>query len=72
MNYIKIFRNSQALYVSVGKNYSEYQIMHILLDNFCQGGKYSAQIDIHQVELIREENPTDKKYLSIHLCRMTI
>ena len=38
MNYIKIFQNSQALSVSVGNNYSEYQLLHIFLDNFHQGG----------------------------------
>ena len=39
--------------------------MHIYLDKFCQGGKYSAQIASHQAELRREENFTDKKYLYI-------
>ena len=38
MNYIKIILNTQALSVSVGKNYSEDQLMHILFDNFNQGG----------------------------------
>ena len=42
MNYIKIFQHSQALSVSVEKKYSEYQLMHIFLDNFYQGGEYSA------------------------------
>ena len=37
-NYIKIFQNAQALLVSVGKFYSEDQLMHIFLDNFHQGG----------------------------------
>ena len=44
MNYIKIFQNEQALSVFVGNTYSENQVMHIFLDNFHQGGKYSAQI----------------------------
>ena len=35
------------------------------MDNFCQGGKYSAQIAIHQAELKIEETFTDQKYLSI-------
>ena len=39
--------------------------MHIFLDNFHQGGKYSDQIASHQAELRREENFTDQKYLSI-------
>ena len=47
MNYIKRFQNSQAFSFSVGKNYSEDQLMHIFLDNFHQGGKYSAQIASH-------------------------
>ena len=39
--------------------------MHTFLDNFHQGGKYSAQIAIHQAELRREEKFTDKKSLNI-------
>ena len=39
--------------------------MHTFMDNFHQGGKYSAQIASHQAELKREENFTDQKYLSI-------
>ena len=39
--------------------------MHIFLDNFHQGGKYSAQIAIHQAELRREGKFTDQKSLSI-------
>ena len=65
MNYIKRFQNAHALSVLVGNNYSEYKLMHILLDNFHQCGTYSAQIDSHQEELRREENFTDQKYLSI-------
>ena len=34
INCIKIFQNIQDLSDSVGNNYSEYQLMHILLDNF--------------------------------------
>ena len=37
MNYIKRFQNAQALSVSVGDSYSEYQLMHKLLDNVYQG-----------------------------------
>ena len=37
-NYTKRFQNEQALSVSVGNTYSEYQLMHILLDNFHKGG----------------------------------
>ena len=65
MNYIKRFQNAQDLSVSVGNTYSEDQLMHTFLDNFHQGGKYSAQIASHQVELRREENFTDQKSLSI-------
>ena len=39
--------------------------MHTSLDNFHQGGKYSAQIPSHQAELRREEKFTDKKSLKI-------
>ena len=42
INYIKIFQNAHALSVSVGNSYSEDQLMHTFLDNFHQGGKYSA------------------------------
>ena len=65
MNYIKIFQNAQDLSFSVGNNYYEYQLLQMFLDNFHQGGKYSAQISIHQAELRREEKFTDQKYLSI-------
>ena len=65
MNYIKIFQYAQALSVSVGNNYSEDQLMHIFVDNFHQGGKYSTQIAIDQVELRREGKFTDQKSLSI-------
>ena len=51
INYIKRFQNAHALSVSVGKSYSEDQLMHTFLDNFHQGGKYSAQIASHQAEL---------------------
>ena len=39
--------------------------MHTFLDNFKQGGKYSAQIASHQAELRREEKFTDQKSLNI-------
>ena len=55
MNYIKIFQNAQDLSVSAGKNYYEDQFMHNFLDNFHQGGKYTAQTASHQAELRREE-----------------
>ena len=65
MNYIKIFQNAEALSVSVGKFYLENKMMHTFMDNFHQGGKYSAQIASHQAELRREEKFTDQKSLSI-------
>ena len=65
MNYIKKFQNAQALSVSMGNIYSWYQLMHIVLDNFHQGGKYTSQISNHQVELRMKETFTDQKYLSI-------
>ena len=40
-------------------------MMHTFMDNFSQGGKYSAQIASHQVELRREENITDQTLLKI-------
>ena len=65
INYIKRFQNAHALSVSVGNSYSEEQLIHTFMDNFHQGGKYSAQIASHQAELRREETFTDQKYLSI-------
>ena len=65
INYIKRFQNSHALSVSVGNSYSEYQLMHTFLDHFHQGGKYSAQIAIHQAELRREGKFTNQKSLNI-------
>ena len=65
MNYINIFQNAQDLSVSVGNSYTENNLMHILLENFHQGGKYTSQIASHQAELRREEKFTDQKYLSI-------
>ena len=64
MNYLDMFQNSQALSVSVVHNFGD-QLMHIFLDNFHQGGKYSSQIARHQAELRRERNFTDQTYLSI-------
>ena len=60
INYIKRFHNAHALSVSVGNSYSQDQLMHTFLDNFHQGGKYSAQIAIQQAKLRREETFTDK------------
>ena len=65
MNCIKSFLNTQALSVSVGNSYSEYHFMHIFLNNFHKGGKYTEQIASHQVELRREGKHTDQKSLSI-------
>ena len=47
MNYTRRFQNTQALSVSSVKGYSEDQFIHIFLDNFYQGGKYTAQIASH-------------------------
>ena len=65
MNYIKRTQNTQALSVSAGNSYSGDQLVHIFLDNFQQGGKYTAQISSHQAELRREEKITNQKYLYI-------
>ena len=62
INYIKRFQNAHALSVSVGNSYSEDQLIHTFLDNFHQGGKYSAQIASHQAELRREENLLTKNH----------
>ena len=56
MSYIKRFQNAQALSVSVGKSYYEYQLINIFLDNFHQCVKYTAYRAIHQAELRREKN----------------
>ena len=39
--------------------------MHAFLDNFHQGGKFSARIASHQAELRIEEKITDQKSLNI-------
>ena len=65
MNYIKIFQNEQVLSVLVRNSYSGDQMMHISLNNFHQGGKYTAQIVRKQAKLRREEIFTDQKYLSV-------
>ena len=65
MNNNKIFQNAHALSISVLNYCSEDQLMHAFLDNFRQGGKYSAQIASHPVEFRREEIFTDQKSLNI-------
>ena len=65
INYIKRFKNAQALSVSVGNSYTEDQIMHTFLGNFHQSGKYSAQLASHKAELRREEKYPDQKCLNI-------
>ena len=65
INYIKRFQIAHALSVSVGNSYSEDQLIHTFMDNFHQGGKYSAQIASHQAELRWEEKFTDQKSLKI-------
>ena len=65
MNYIRRFQNEEDLSALVGNTYSEDQLMHTFLNNFHQGGNYSAQIASHKAELRREGKFTDQKYLSI-------
>ena len=48
MNYINIFQNAQALSASGGNSYTEDSLMHIFLDNFRQGVRYTIQIASHQ------------------------
>ena len=71
-NYIKIFQDAQALNVSVGKKYSEDQSMHVLLDKFHQGEKYSDQIAIHQADFRREGKLMIKNIYLFHPYRLTI
>ena len=65
MDYIKIFQNAEDLSVYVESSDSDNQMMHTFLDNFHQGGKYSAKIASHQAKSRREVKFTDKKSLSI-------
>ena len=65
INYIKRFQNAHALSVLLENSYSEDQLVHKILDNFEEGGKYSAQIARHQAELKREEKFRDQKSLNI-------
>ena len=53
------------LIISLAGSYSKDQLMHTFLDNFPQGGKYSAQIASHQAELRRKEKCMDQKSLNI-------
>ena len=39
--------------------------MHLFLNNFHQGGKYTVQIANHQAELWREVKYNNKRYLTI-------
>ena len=55
MNYTNIFKNAQALLVSVGNSYSEDQLIYIFLDKYYQGGNNYSQIDSHQAELRRKK-----------------
>ena len=65
MNHIKIFQNAQTISVSVVNSYTEDHLIHIFLDNFHQGRKYTAQIESHQEYLRRKGKITDQKYLSV-------
>ena len=69
MNNIKRLQNEQALSVSVENTPSEDQLMHILLINFHQGEKYTAQIAICQEELRREEKSPTKTLYILYLYR---
>ena len=48
MNYVKGLQNAHTLSISIGKSYSEDQLIHTFLDKFHLGGKYSAQMYSHQ------------------------
>ena len=66
MNYIKRFQHEQNLSFSLGNIYSEDKLIHIFMDDFFQGGKYSAQIASYQAELSREVKSTDKNLYLFH------
>ena len=61
INCIKIFQNAKDLAILVGNSYTEYQLMHTLLDNLQLGGKYSSHIARNQAELRRAEKSIDQK-----------
>ena len=44
MNSIKRFQDTPDLSLLVGNSYYGYQLMHIFLDNFNQGVKYTPHI----------------------------
>ena len=46
--------------------------MHIFLDNLHQGGKYSSNLAIQQVELRREEKFIDQNLYPLHIYRLNI
>ena len=48
IKYNKTNHNANALSISVRNSYTEDQLIHTFLDNFQQGGKYSAHIEICQ------------------------
>ena len=48
INYIKRFQNAKSLVNSLGNNYTKYQMMQTFLNNFQQGGNYSAKIASRQ------------------------
>ena len=72
MNYINRFQNPHALSVLVGNIYYEDQLMQISLDNFHQGGKYTAHIASHQEELRRERKLMTENIYLLHLYRLAI
>ena len=65
MIYIKKFQNVEALLVLVGKSYTGDQLIHIFLDKFHQGEKYTAHLKTHQAELRREGRLTYQDKLSV-------
>ena len=62
INYVKRFQNVHALSFLVGNRYSEDRLMHRFMDNFHQGGKYSAQTASHQAGLRREKHLLTKNH----------
>ena len=56
------FRVHMLYQFPLGNSYSEDQLMHTFMDNFEEGGKYSAQISSHQAELREKKNLLTKNY----------
>ena len=61
INNIKIFQDARASEISVVNIYTEDQRMRNFLENFKQGGKYTARIASREAGFTREEKISDQK-----------